>query len=120
MTGDHEPDAESAGADTSSEETARRLARLVAHLPGMAYRCRVDAEWRTELASEGARVLAGYSADEVVRERGRSYPPLAHPDDVERVRAEVRSALDAGRRYDVAYRIVHADGEIRRVRDRQR
>lgn len=69
----------------SVERARRRLQTLIGNLPGIAYRCRNDRDWTMEFISEGCRELTGYTADELVESRVRSFVELIHPDDRDRV-----------------------------------
>ena len=51
------------------QENERRLSALFSNLPGMAYRCRNDANWTSEFVSEGARALTGYAPEDFVSGR---------------------------------------------------
>ena len=57
------------------EETRRQLQALMDNLPGMAYRCRNDADRTMEFVSLGSLNLTGHSAEELVR-----IPQLCRPD----------------------------------------
>lgn len=99
-------------------ESERRLATLLANLPGMAYRCRDDAGWTMEFVSEGARELTGYSAADLIGNRLVSFETLIHPEDRSGVRSTIRAALKAGEPFRILYRIRTGSGEERWVWDR--
>ncbi len=105
-------------ASVAGDETERMLRTLLGNLDGMVYRCRDDADWTMEFVSEGCRRLTGYDHDDLVLSQRVSYRSLTHPDDRERVRTELRTALDTSGRFDCEYRIVHASGESRWVWER--
>ena len=102
-------------AEAALAESHRRLTALMDNLPGVAYRCRNDPGWASELVSRGCRVLTGYSADEPMEREGTEYVQVIHPDDRVLVREEVQAALQARRGYELEYRIVTAAGEERWV-----
>jgi diguanylate cyclase (GGDEF)-like protein/PAS domain S-box-containing protein len=105
-------------ATSGNTETARMLRTLLGNLDGMVYRCRDDAEWTMEFVSEGVRRLTGYDAGDLLFNKRLSYEQLTFPADRDRVRSEVYSSLRALGRFDVEYRITHANGEIRWVWER--
>ena len=78
------------------------LANLVAHLPGMAYRCRADGGF--ELVSAGAHELTGYTPAELTA-GATSLRGLVHEEDLSAVEAEVSAALAEGRPYQATYRL---------------
>ncbi len=96
-------------------ENRRRLQTLMDNLPGMAYRCRNDADWTMEFVSQGSLQLTGYTAEELIGNRGRSYAALIQEEDRERVWNEVQRALDRREAFSLEYRIVTAAGQTRQV-----
>jgi len=88
---------------------------LLANLDGMVYRCRDDADWTMEFVSEGCTRLTGYSPEDLLLNGRVSYEQLTHPDDRQRVRETIHAAVANGRRFQVEYRIQHADGHVRWV-----
>ena len=102
----------------SSGDTARMLKTLLGNLDGMVYRCRDDESWTMEFISEGCRRLTGYDAHDLLLNNRLSYESITHGEDRARVREEVRSSLALGARFDVEYRIIHANGETRWVWER--
>ena len=88
---------------------------LLANLDGMVYRCREDADWTMEFVSEGCTRLTGYSPEDLLLNGRVSYEELTHPDDRQRVRETINAAVEKDRRFQVEYRIQHADGHVRWV-----
>jgi PAS domain S-box-containing protein len=100
----------------ASEE---RFRTLVASIPGMVYRCANDANWTPRFVSDGVEVLTGHPASEYMS-GCRPLSSMNHPDDYDRVVAEVDAALARGEPFDVEYRCPHADGSIRWLHERGR
>ena len=94
------------------------LQTLFANLDAMAYRCRDDAQWTMEFVSDGCRKLTGYEPDDLLFNNRISYECITHPDDRVRVREAVHLALEHQSRYEVEYRLRHADGSVRWVVER--
>src|SRR5690606_25755067 len=104
------------GPSTSSvDSSARVLETLLGNLDGMVYRCRDDADWTMEFVSQGCVRVTGYAPSDLLLNNRVSYEEITHPDDRERVRAEVRAAIAERRRFDIEYRIRSASGAIRWV-----
>jgi diguanylate cyclase (GGDEF)-like protein/PAS domain S-box-containing protein len=119
----HSPEAATASGtdalrDGDQREFARMLKTLLGNLDGMVYRCLDDAEWTMEFVSEGCERLTGYEPRDLLFNQRVSYESITHPDDRERVRAGIHAALAARRRFDIEYRLIHADGSIRWVWER--
>ncbi len=93
------------------EESQRRLSTLISNLPGMAYRCRNDADWTMTFVSEGSLELTGYRPDDLMGSDAISYGDLIHPEDREMVWETVQAGLAAEDPYQITYRIVTPAGE---------
>jgi diguanylate cyclase (GGDEF)-like protein/PAS domain S-box-containing protein len=110
--------ASSAGAATrepTAPSTDWMFQALLANLDGMVYRCRDDADWTMEFVSEGCARLTGYPPEDLLLNGRVSYEELTHPDDRARVRDTIHAAVTENRRFQVEYRIQHADGRVRYV-----
>jgi len=99
-------------------DTGRMLQTLLSNLDGMVYRCRDDSAWTMEFVSEGCVRVTGYAPQELLLSGRLSYEQITHPEDRQHVRNVIRTALAARRRFDIEYRIRHADGDIRWVWER--
>lgn len=96
-------------AQAALRERERFLATLVDNLPGVAYRRRNAPGWPMEYISEGCLELTGYPAEALMA--GQPYfNDIVHPDDRDRVYAEVDAALAEYRPFKTEYRILRADG----------
>jgi diguanylate cyclase (GGDEF)-like protein/PAS domain S-box-containing protein len=99
-------------------ETGRMLHTLLGNLDGMVYRCRDDANWTMEFVSEGCVRLTGYTPDDLLLNGRVSYEEITHAEDRDRVRRTIHEALAAHNRFEIEYRIVHADGTVHWVWER--
>jgi diguanylate cyclase (GGDEF)-like protein/PAS domain S-box-containing protein len=86
------------------------LSTLLSNLPGMAYRCRNDADWTMEFISQGCQALTGYSPEDLIESQRISFADLIHPDDRKSVWANVQQALSEGCPFQLIYRIRMRDG----------
>ena len=82
--------------DRSPPQSEEFLRRLLKHLPGMAYRCRNDADWTMEFVSQGCRALTGFAPEDLIENRVVSFGDLIHPDD-RMLRPQIRLDTGAGR-----------------------
>ena len=104
--------------EAERDESDRRLAQLMANLPGMAYRCRNDRQWTMEFVSVGCRDLLGYDPQALVGNRDVTYADLIHPDDRHQGRDQIRKAVARGEPFTVTYRVRTATGEEKWVWER--
>ncbi|MCB2221345.1 MAG: PAS domain S-box protein [Bacteroidetes bacterium] len=99
-------------AEKEIKESQRRISTLMANLPGMAYRCKNDREWTMEFISQGCFDLTGYTPEALIDNRKLSFNDLILPDDREIVWKTIQAALKKNKSYRMAYRIIHASGDI--------
>ncbi len=100
---------ESERAIRRSEE---RYRTLVANIPGVVYRCGLDADRTMEFISEAIQVLSGYPPEEFIDNSMRSYASLIHPRDAQAVEDNVLAAVLEDRPFVLEYRVVDAQGRI--------
>jgi PAS domain S-box-containing protein len=95
-------------------ESEAQLRSLIENIPGVAYRCLMDARWTMLFMSDAAETLTGYPSAEFVGENAiRCFNDISHPEDVEHNQAVVAASIREHRPFVVEYRITHADGSIR-------
>jgi diguanylate cyclase (GGDEF)-like protein/PAS domain S-box-containing protein len=108
---------EARAASRNLRESQTRFHNLVQNIPGMVYRCALDANWTIQFMSDYIETLSGYPASDFAGNCVRSFASIIHPDDVVRVDQEVRAAVARHAPYGLNYRIVHADGSVRWVNE---
>ncbi|MFQ3680033.1 MAG: ATP-binding protein, partial [Pseudanabaenaceae cyanobacterium] len=99
-------------------EREQVLQVTIHNLAGVVYRCRHDEHWTTEFISDFVKTLTGYPATDFLENRQRTWNSLIHAEDRARVSEQVAAALQWRRPFDLEYRIIRADGEVRWVNDR--
>ena len=97
------------------QESRRQLASILDSLPGMAYRCNLDAAWTMEFVSNGCVELTGYQPDDLIRSKKIAYAQLIVPEDRTMVARAINEAVADGKPYTLEYRIRQAGGEERWV-----
>jgi len=97
----------------------RRLRRLVRRLPGAVYRCTYDTEWVSLYMGSAFQDICGIDPD-ALDPAGRSFRDVVVDEDVDRIRNEVRRAVDNRSYYSVEYRIQGDNGRVRWVEDNGR
>jgi PAS domain S-box-containing protein len=101
-------------------ESRERLDNIVANSPVATYRCAQDEDWTMEFISAGIKRIAGYTAEDFLNNRIRSFASIIHPDDRERVADAVASSLARKEHYEMDYRLIAADGAVRWVQQQGR
>ncbi len=93
-----------------SEEQYRAL---VNNIPGAVFRADSSDIWRLSMVSDVIETITGYTPAELCV--GRAYHDVVHADDRERVCWAIVDSIKRAVPYVVEYRVLHRDGEIRRV-----
>ena len=101
-------------------DSKRMLETLISNLPGVAYRCKADSRYTMEFISDECFHLTGYTAEELIGNKKRSYNDLIHPEDQQRIRLEVEAQLQKELPYVLEYRILTADQKIKWVYEKGR
>ena len=101
-------------------ESERMLATLMSNLPGMAYRCRNDQNWTMYFVSEGCFALTGYHPSDIIMNEKISFSEIIHPGDQTNVWNTIQAALKIDQPYELEYRIICANEEIKWVWERGR
>src|SRR4051794_24887627 len=99
-------------------DPATLLTSLARNIPGAIYRCALDPDWTMYLIGDEIERITGYPASDFVENRVRTYMSLIHPDDCERVERDVWAAVEAGRQFELEYRLRSASGDERWVLER--
>jgi PAS domain S-box-containing protein len=100
-----------------SLESREELERIINWSPAVVFLWRAAEGWPVEFVSENVRQF-GYSPDDFTS--GSSpYASIVHPDDLDRVAAEVTQYCNEGHeRFEQEYRVLTAAGEVRWLDDR--
>jgi PAS domain S-box-containing protein len=99
------------------QQCERINASLTENLPGLVFQCIPDDNWTMKYISKGIEKLSGYTASDLVFNHLLSYSDLIHPADREHVRKQVNQSLIETQQFDITYRIVTRDKEIKWVRE---
>lgn len=94
------------------------LEDIFSNLPGMVFRCLNETNWTIEFASVGCKALTGYSTTDLVNNSKVHYGDLIHPDDKQMVWDTIQSAIKRKRHYDLQYRIITKQGQVKWVSER--
>jgi PAS domain S-box-containing protein len=102
------------------KETERQLLTLLSNLPGMAYRCLNDSDWTMEFVSDGCLGLTEYKPEDLIENRKVSFGQLIYPDDRKKIKNEIAPLLEAGKPFELIYRIITATEKIKWVWEKGR
>ena len=99
--------------------------RLLEHIPGMAYRCRVEKargseqgfEYVLEFVSRGSFDLLGIPAEDMIEQNQNVIERMTHPDDLPRQRQSIYDKVVMGQPYQTMYRLILPGGRIKWVWD---
>jgi PAS domain S-box-containing protein len=94
------------------------LRSLVDNIPGALYRGACDRDWTMHWLSDEVETITGYPASEFIHNSVRTFASVIHPDDRDYVERSVAQGVDARRPFNLEYRIVRRDGEVRWVLER--
>jgi PAS domain S-box-containing protein len=105
-------------AEMELQKAKQSLITLMSSLPGMAYRGPHNPLREMELVNSGAQELTGYPSENFIKPAATPYATIIHEEDRERIQAELETAVQAARPFELLYRIRTASGEIKWVLER--
>jgi PAS domain S-box-containing protein len=95
-----------------------RFRSMVSNVPGVIFRCAIDADWTVEYISDAIEELTGYPSSDFIASRVRPLVSVIHPEDQALVAETVDAAVEEDRPYAVEYRVVTRDGSTKWVLER--
>ncbi|MEG4391966.1 PAS domain S-box protein [Microcoleus sp. BROC3] len=96
-----------------------RFRSLVANIPGVVYRWQCD--FSTSFISNAVYLLTGYPAGDFIsplNRGGRTFASIIYPEDLVKVEATIRQAIENKQSYNLEYRLLAADGTVKWVWDK--
>jgi PAS domain S-box-containing protein len=94
------------------------LRSLVDNIPGALYRGACDRDWTMHWLSDEVETITGYSASDFIDNSVRTFASVIHPEDRAHVERSVAQAVEARQPFNLEYRILRRDGEVRWVLER--
>ncbi len=95
----------------------KRFRTLVGNIPGASYRCRNDTFRSMLYISDEIETLCGYPPAEFLHNTIRSFTSIIHPEDQQRVKNSILTAINRKDTFTLEYRILTSDGTIRWVHE---
>lgn len=101
-------------------ESEKKFRSLVANIPGIVYRCKMDLDWTMLYLSEEVDRISGYPAADFINNSVRSYESVIFKEDAAFVERSIRDAVAVGKHWGIEYRVIHKDGLVRWVYEKGR
>lgn len=99
-------------AEAALKESERSKTHLLAHLPGIAYRCAFEPEWTMEFVSQGCLALTGYQPEDLIGNKRISFNELICPEYRDAVWAVWQRSVSQGTPFRYEYRMRTASGQV--------
>lgn len=96
-------------------ESERSKALLLAHLPGMAYRCSYDRNWTMWFISEGCYKLTGYKPESLLFNKELAFNDLICPEYRDNLWNEWTRIIARKEIFKYEYPIITASGDVKWV-----
>jgi PAS domain S-box-containing protein len=100
---------------TELPEKKPRFESLIHNFPGIAYRCKNDDNYTMLYLSANVETVCGYSANELLHNETIAFVQLIHADDRKKVAAAIASGIEKNQPWEIEYRLLHKNGNIRWV-----
>jgi PAS domain S-box-containing protein len=101
-----------------ARDQENKLKRLINNIDGVVYRCKYDEKWTMLYLNDGIEKLTGYLPRQIINNSEISFSELIHPEDRDRVWTECSSFSDTSDVFDLIYRIITIDNEVKWVHER--
>ncbi|MBT1443760.1 PAS domain S-box protein [Shewanella sp. JM162201] len=99
-------------------ESESRFRGLVSNIPGAVYRTRIGEVWVMEYVSDNIADITGYPAWHFIDNKKRSFASIIFDDDMGHCNRVIDTALAEQHAFEVEYRIVHRDGQLRWIHEK--
>ncbi len=99
-------------------EREKEMSTLIANFPGLVYYCLNDQNWTMKFVSERVAELTGYLPEEILENRSISYNDIIYPEDREKVASVIQKALADNSPYEIEYRILTKEKQVKYVLER--
>ncbi len=99
------------------EESQGRYRTLMSNSPGIVFRSDIADGWAMQFMSDAVEKISGYPSSAFTTGE-KAWGEIMHPDDVERVTAELAEQFESPEASSIEYRIIHRDGSIVEIEGR--
>ena len=108
------------GVEEALRESELSYRTLAENLPGLVYRVLIREKGRMQFFNDMLQTMTGYRTGELKKGEICSIEPLILPEDLGGVAISVEEAIKKKTPFEVEYRILHKDGNIRYFSERGR
>ena len=95
------------------QENICKTASIFDNFGGAIFRCKFDSEMTMEYLSIGVKDLTGYPCSDFLMNKVRSFSSITYGNDKEKVIRNIRDTLSESNSFEVEYRILSAQNEIK-------
>ncbi len=96
------------------QESEGQFRSLIANIPGISYRCRMEPGWPMVFISDAVEQVTGYPAGDFLGPMASMrFADLVAPDEIAKVAAIVQDALNQNRHFVLEFQLQHRDGSAR-------
>ncbi len=90
-------------------EKDQQIRSMMNNIPGVTFRCNLDANWSMRLVSDAVLEMTGWSVEDFLL-GNIHFAELIHPDDAQRIQPVVEAAVAGRTKYAIEYRITDRNG----------
>ncbi|MFQ5576051.1 MAG: GAF domain-containing protein [Anaerolineae bacterium] len=101
-------------------ESGQQYLAMVDNIPGAVYRSKIDDRYSLIYVSDELFEITGYSAEMLSAGGALALADIIHPDDQKRVWAARQKQLKRKQPYQLQYRIISRDGQVKHISERGR
>lgn len=93
---------------------------LISNIPGIVYRCLFDEKWTMIYLGKNIEELSGYEITDFIHNKVRTYESIIYKEDRKYVEEKIKKAIQDNNSWDLEYRIIDKDENIKWVLERGR
>lgn len=101
------------------QQQFRQYLTLVENIPGIVYRCNKKHPRTTIFINSEVTFITGYEIQDFISGKV-NWMTIIHPDDAKEVENKINAAITSGIHFEMVYRIIHKNGDIRWMHDKGR
>lgn len=88
---------------------------LIQNIPAIFFRCNCDKDWTIHFINNAIEELTGFSPNDLIQNKVRTFASIVHPDDNPKILATVEEAMAKAEPWTVEYRLITVNGETKWV-----